>query len=114
MIGISFALKIGSPAAAVLRREGLRVLGAGRRLGTALLHRREVARLADLDDRALKDIGLLRSDVTAALDRPLGEDPSTLLMLRSAERRSYARMAVLGPQAPAPRSAALPPRRCPA
>ena len=37
----------------------------------ALGHRREVRHLAELDDRMLKDIGLLRSDVDGALAEPL-------------------------------------------
>jgi uncharacterized protein YjiS (DUF1127 family) len=47
---------------------------------TALKNRRAVRELNDLDDRALKDIGLMRTDVTAALDRPLHLDPSQHLV----------------------------------
>jgi uncharacterized protein YjiS (DUF1127 family) len=42
----------------------------------ALKNRRQIARLADLDDRALKDIGLIRSDIDAALALPMNRDPS--------------------------------------
>lgn len=42
-------------------------------------HRREVMRLADLDDHLLKDIGLTRSQVSGALARPLLADPSRVL-----------------------------------
>lgn len=57
----------------------------------AFNHRAEVRRLAELDDRALKDIGLTRLDVIGALGEPLHRDPSTVLMIRSVERRSRSR-----------------------
>lgn len=49
----------------------------------AVLRRREVARIADYDDRMLADIGLTREDVARALERPWSEDPTRTL----AERR---------------------------
>jgi uncharacterized protein YjiS (DUF1127 family) len=52
---------------------------------TAIRHRHEVKHLAELDDRALKDIGLVRGDVEAALAEPLFRDPSSVLV-RSAHR----------------------------
>ena len=61
----------------------------------ALIHRGEVRRLAELDDRALKDIGLTRLDVIGALGEPLHRDPSTVLMIRSVERRSRSRKMAL-------------------
>ena len=42
----------------------------------AITNRRSVHALYDYDERMLKDIGLTRSDVTAALDSPLTDDPS--------------------------------------
>jgi uncharacterized protein YjiS (DUF1127 family) len=51
-------------------------LRAVSRIFTALKNRRQIAGLADLDDRALKDIGLIRSDIDAALTLPLHYDPS--------------------------------------
>jgi uncharacterized protein YjiS (DUF1127 family) len=59
---------------------------AGFALGTlatvakALKNRFAVRSLHELDDRALKDIGLMRSDITAALDMPLHRDPSQHLI----------------------------------
>jgi uncharacterized protein YjiS (DUF1127 family) len=77
-------------------------LGIVRRTGAvlkALRHRREVLRLADLDDRTLKDIGLLRSDVEGALLAPLHEDPSKVLCVRRVEHRDRPRpAAVTGPR----------------
>jgi len=58
----------------------------------AITHRREVHQLLDLDERALRDIGLLRSDVIGALDQPWIKDPSAILLVRSVERRSRLRM----------------------
>src|SRR3712207_176326 len=65
----------------------------------ALRHRREVLRLADLDDRALKDIGLLRADVEGAVLEPLHKDPSKVLSVRRVEHRDRVRpTAVTGPR----------------
>jgi len=72
------------------------VVGAGRAvvggivdLARALRDRQEIKRLIELDDRALKDIGLSRSQVDGALAEPLFRNPSTVLLL-SVERRSRA------------------------
>ena len=68
------------------------------RMITALKHRRAIRELAELDERALKDIGLLPSDVHGALAEPFYRDPSTVLLLRSVERRAAKR--VLAPVTP--------------
>jgi uncharacterized protein YjiS (DUF1127 family) len=47
---------------------------------TALKNRRAVRSLHELDDRALKDIGLVRTDIDAALGQPLHLDPSRHLV----------------------------------
>jgi uncharacterized protein YjiS (DUF1127 family) len=64
--------------------------GLFRRIATflaAVRHRREVMNLADLDDRALKDIGLERTDVNQALREPLFRNPSLVLVRSVAEQR---------------------------
>ena len=67
------------------------------RLAQALRDRQEVKRLIEMDDRALKDIGLSRSDVDGALSEPLFRNPSAVLV-RSVGRTSRARPA--SPPAP--------------
>lgn len=89
MIGISFGLGAGSAAAARVGsrlRSGVQWVRAVLR---AMAHRRQVMRLMELDDRCLKDIGLLRTDVIGALEEPPHRDPSTLLRLRAVKRRAY-------------------------
>lgn len=49
-------------------------------------NRRQVRDLAQWDDRALKDIGLTRSDIAGALSLPLRDDPT--LHLASLSGRS--------------------------
>jgi uncharacterized protein YjiS (DUF1127 family) len=45
------------------------------RILCAVRHRRAVQSMTDLDDRALADIGLMRTDVHAALARPFFAGP---------------------------------------
>ena len=49
------------------------------RLGRAARHRSAVQSLIELDDHMLQDIGLLRTDVYAALAEPFQRDPSKVL-----------------------------------
>ena len=69
-------------------------------LATALRDRAEVKRLIELDDRALKDIGLSRSEVDGALAEPFFRSPSSVL-LRSVERRSRASQGAVPASRPA-------------
>ncbi|HEX2137374.1 MAG TPA: DUF1127 domain-containing protein [Microvirga sp.] len=72
------------PSLAVRAGRGLLRFAAD--LAKALRDRREVKRLTELDDRALHDIGLTRSDVDGALSSPLLRSPS-LVLVEAAERR---------------------------
>lgn len=56
----------------------------------ALIHRREVMRLGELDERGLKDIGLVRSDLDGALSVSWLSDPSLILAERSSARHGAA------------------------
>ncbi|KAB0264531.1 DUF1127 domain-containing protein [Microvirga brassicacearum] len=49
-------------------------------LATRWRHRREVRRLAEFDDRMLKDIGLTRSEVEGALAEPFFRDRAVFLV----------------------------------
>ena len=59
-------------------------------LAVALKHRADVHGLAELDARMLKDIGLDRSDVIAALAQPWQRDPSLHLVSLAAPQRRAA------------------------
>lgn len=54
----------------------LALLTALLRLGRTVRSRREIRALADLEPNLLRDIGLRRSDVRAALAQPFHRDPS--------------------------------------
>lgn len=86
-----------TPAAAASR--GLReILGRVASLWTAVLHRRDVVRLLDLDDRQLRDIGLIRNDVLGALAQSITRDPSHALLDRSSDRMSRVRALASAPR----------------
>jgi uncharacterized protein YjiS (DUF1127 family) len=70
----------------IIRRAGRLTFAAIKGLGRILKARRDVAELARFDDRMLQDIGLSRTDVHAALDASWGNDPSSVLSQRAAER----------------------------
>jgi uncharacterized protein YjiS (DUF1127 family) len=52
----------------------------------SLKHRRDVIALGALDDRSLKDIGLVRSDIAGALATSYFDDPSLVLADRNLDR----------------------------
>ena len=56
------------------------------RLIVAIKHRRELAHLADFDDRMLADIGLTRIDLCDAYSEPLWRDPTSMLARRTSGR----------------------------
>jgi uncharacterized protein YjiS (DUF1127 family) len=70
------------------------VVRALKRMTTALKNRQEVRMLSQLDDRALKDIGLMRTDVQAALSSPLHLDPSLHLIDVAGHKRSGSKPAL--------------------
>lgn len=92
-VKISFLSATGSEATALRFLRSLAIVAAD--LLRALRHRREVLRLAELDDRTLKDIGLLRSDVEGALREPFHKDPSRRLRVRRLEHHGRSRPAAL-------------------
>lgn len=77
----------------------------------AFEHRREIRRLAQLDERMLKDIGLTRSDVIGALGQPLYKDPGTAFVVRSVARRVRSRRLALSAKARPGRAGITPPAR---
>lgn len=65
---------------------GARVADALRAVLRALVNRRQVARIGDLSDRGLADIGLMRGDLRHARRTPLGSDPTARLASMARER----------------------------
>jgi uncharacterized protein YjiS (DUF1127 family) len=73
-------------------------------------NRLEVRQLLEFDDRALRDIGLTRGDVGAALSSGPFEDPSRRLVVLAVERRA-GRMMQARERLRAVRAAAIKPLR---
>jgi uncharacterized protein YjiS (DUF1127 family) len=90
MLSIAFATKSFSFVSAGVARVAANGIAAVSSLARALIHRREILRLAELDERSLKDIGLVRSDVDGALATSWLKDPSTILSERSRSLTSVA------------------------
>src|SRR5262249_44280463 len=55
-------------------------------MAIAIKHRRELAQLADRDDRTLADIGLTRDDLYDASSETFWVDPTTTLQERTRRR----------------------------
>lgn len=91
MLLMTIAAKpLSSISAGVTRVATIAVTGTIQ-LVRALVHRREVMRLsAELDERGLKDIGLVRSDIDGALATSWLDDPSAVLAERSRASSSLA------------------------
>jgi uncharacterized protein YjiS (DUF1127 family) len=66
---------------------------AVRPLVDAWHQRRDLAQLAAMDDRMLRDIGLTRADVSDALSQPMWRDATLVLIRRRGERRAARRLA---------------------
>jgi uncharacterized protein YjiS (DUF1127 family) len=81
------AIEPGAGRAAVVRQTA----GAARRGWQIWRNRMATRQLLALDDRILRDIGLSRFDVLAALSGPWWEDPMPLLHQRALERRGVGR-----------------------
>lgn len=83
----------------------------------ALIHRREVMRMGELDERSLKDIGLVRSDLDGALSVSWLSDPSLILAERSSARQGVASLrrqaALQQAERVAPAQPAMPARPAP-
>lgn len=76
------AKSLSSVSAGVTRIAAIGVAGTVQFV-RAIAHRREVMRLGELDERGLKDIGLVRSDIDGALATSWLDDPSAVLAERS-------------------------------
>ncbi|MEX6508911.1 DUF1127 domain-containing protein [Jiella sp. M17.18] len=77
-----------TPVALAGPLSNLRILAeAARAIVKAMLHRRQVKRLADMPDYLLKDVGIRRDDIYEALHTDWQEDPSYRLALSAARRR---------------------------
>lgn len=101
MLIVSFVSK----SSALLSRIAFSPIAAARAVTRAALNRRAVLQLTELDDRNLKDIGLIRSDVEGALANSWFSDPSIVLSERSAKRSGNAAEATRAkPSGPAPQA----------
>lgn len=90
MLIMTFATKSLSSVPAGFTRFAIRGADTVTNFVKALVHRRAVLQLTELDERALKDIGLVRSDVEGALAISWLDDPSTILANRSTARAGVA------------------------
>jgi hypothetical protein len=90
MLIMTIATKPFASVLGVVTRIGARGFAGVTSLTKAIIHRREVLRLTELDERGLKDIGLVRSDVEGALATSWLDDPSTILAARSGARSGVA------------------------
>lgn len=79
MIILSSVLPVASSALRAVRQIAVAVAAPVVGLARTLQNRREITALAQLDDHALKDIGLTRTDVHGALAVSVLEDPSHVL-----------------------------------
>ncbi|WP_291644930.1 DUF1127 domain-containing protein [Bosea sp. (in: a-proteobacteria)] len=90
MLIMTYAAKSLSALGGSVTRAAIRTVTGVKKLIRAWVHRREVMQLGELDERGLKDIGLVRSDVEGALATSWLRDPSVVLSARSAQQQSAA------------------------
>jgi uncharacterized protein YjiS (DUF1127 family) len=67
------------------------LMGQVAKLWRAVQNRRSVKQLLEWDAHMLKDIGLTRGDVVAAMSGSISEDPAYRLSVLSVERRAASR-----------------------
>ncbi|MGO4403226.1 DUF1127 domain-containing protein [Bosea sp. RAF48] len=90
MLIMTFVAKPLSIISSGVTRIAIAGFGEIAQLVRALIRRRQVMRLAELDERGLKDIGLVRSDIAGALATSWYKDPSAVLQDRSEEQAGAA------------------------
>ena len=90
MLVMTFVTKFLSAVSGGATRAATQTVIGAKNLVRAWLHRREVMHLSELDERGLKDIGLVRSDIAGALATSWLEDPSSVLQARSDQQQSAA------------------------
>ena len=83
MLVMTFVTKTLSAVSGGAARAAVLMVTGTKNLVRAFVHRREVMRLSELDERGLKDIGLVRSDIDGALAVSWLSDPSSVLQARS-------------------------------
>lgn len=90
MFSMTLVAKLLLSAASGLTHVAVRGVAAVRHLVKAVAHRRDMHLLTEMDERALKDIGLVRSDVSGALATSWLSDPTAVLAARASERSGTA------------------------
>jgi len=90
MLIMTFVTKTLSAVSGGAARAAAHSVTGTKNLVRAFVHRREVMRLSELDERGLKDIGLIRSDIDGALAVSWLNDPSSVLQARSDQQQSAA------------------------
>jgi|307.fasta_scaffold1486163_1 uncharacterized protein YjiS (DUF1127 family) len=80
---IFFTKTFGSISHAPVATTAAALVQVVRQIVVAIKRRRALARLAELDDRMLADVGLRRSDLYAASRAPLWQDPTSIAVRNS-------------------------------
>lgn len=83
MLIMTFATKSFASVSAGVTRVAAQGIAGVISFAKAVVNRREILLLTELDDRSLKDIGLMRADVEGALASSWLKDPSSVLASRS-------------------------------
>ncbi len=83
-------LQIIAPAISLETRWTMAAINRVAKLARSIMNRLAVNKLTEMTDQQLADIGLVRSDVTKALEIGLLDDP-TLQLARAAKMRASSR-----------------------